>query len=367
VSRTYRIGVIPGDGVGPEVTRQALRVLERVAALAGFSYRIVEYPWSSQHYLDTGRLMSGEDLEELRTLDAIVLGALGDPRVERGLLERSVILTIRLSLDLYINLRPVVLYAERLTPLKGVGSEDVDMVVVRENTEDAYVGLGGTMRPGTPSEVAIAEMIYTRAGVERTIRYAFELARTRQRRHLTLVDKSNAIRPQEIWRRTFAEVATEFPEVETDAIYVDAAAMYMVSDPARFDVIVTTNLFGDILTDLGAVIQGGMGSAASGNLHPGRVSMFEPIHGSAPDIAGRNLASPIGAIAAVGMMLEYLGETSAAALIQGAIRELLVSGRLPSLDARSGLGTDAVGQLVVDEVERLATQEKSQAAENPVV
>jgi 3-isopropylmalate dehydrogenase len=245
----------------------------------------------------------------------------------------------------------VVLYAERLTPLKGVGPADVDMVVVRENTEDVYVGIGGALRAGTPGEVAIAEMVYTRSGVERCIRYAFDLARSRgKKRQVTLVDKSNAIRAQEIWRRTFADVARDYPDISTDELYVDAAAMFMVADPGRFDVMVTTNLFGDILTDLGAVIQGGMGSAASGNIHPGRVSMFEPIHGSAPDIAGTGTANPIGAIAALAMMLEYLGEAEAAAQVNESIQNLLLSGRIPSLDAGSGLTTGQIGDLVAQDI-----------------
>jgi 3-isopropylmalate dehydrogenase len=332
-------------------------VLTRLSRVCDFRVDLTEFPWSSQYYLDTGRLMSDAELDEMRSLDAIYLGALGDPRIERGLVERSVIMTLRLGLDLYINLRPIFLYAARLTPLKNAAPSDVDMVIVRENTEDAYVGIGGTLRPGTSQEVAIAEMIYTRAGVERAIRYAFELARSRnKKRRVTLVDKSNAIRAQEIWRRTFAEVAAEYPEIETDAMYVDAAAMFMVSDPGRFDVMVTTNLFGDILTDLGAIIQGGMGSAASGNIHPGSVSLFEPVHGSAPDIAGQGIASPVGAISALGMMVDYLGEQRAASLLDGAIGNLLVSERIPTLDARSGLSTSAVGDLIADEIERLAAQ-----------
>jgi 3-isopropylmalate dehydrogenase len=355
VSGPYRIGVIRGDGIGPEVVREALKVLERAASIHDFAYDLIEYPWSSTYYLETGRLMTEADLGDLRTLDAIFLGALGDPRVERGLLERSVIMTIRFGLDLYINLRPVVLYAEHLTPLKGVRPQDVDMAIIRENTEDVYVGIGGTMRRGTPQEIAVAEMIYTWAGVERTVRYAFELARRRdKKRRLTLVDKANAIRPHEIWRRALEEVGEEFPDVEREALYVDAAAMLLVSDPARFDVMVTTNLFGDILTDLGAAIQGGMGGAASANLHPGGVSMFEPIHGSAPDIAGKGIASPVAAIAAMAMMLDELGERKAAASIDGAITRLLMSGRVPALDAGSGLSTEATGTLIADELARTA-------------
>jgi 3-isopropylmalate dehydrogenase len=353
VTNHYTIGVIPGDGIGPEVVREGLKVLRAAADLFDFDADLIEYSWGSQRYLDSGELMTTADLDELRKLDAIYLGALGDPRLPRGLIERSVLLTIRFGLDLYINLRPIVLYAEHLTPIKNLTPADVDMVVIRENTEDAYVGLGGTMREGMPNEIAIAEMIFTREGVERPIRYAFELAR-RRRRHLTLVDKSNAIRAQDIWRRVFASVAEEYPDVTTDAIYVDAAAMYLVTDPKRFDVVVTTNLFGDILTDLGAAIQGGMGAAASGNIHPGRVSMFEPIHGSAPDIAGQGRASPIGAIGALAMMLEHLGETEASDAIERAVRALLSSRRIPSLDASSGVDTERQGDMVVEELGRIA-------------
>ena len=348
--RTYRIGVIPGDGIGPEVIGGGLGVLHVLADRFGFTIETVMYPWNSDLYLRSGELMPESMLDEYRLLDALYLGALGDPRVEPGLVERSVLMTIRLGLDLFVNLRPIVLYAEHLCPLKGVRVEDVNMTVVRENTEDVYVGLGGSMRTGTADETAIAEMVFTRRGVERCIRYAFELARGRPRRHLTLVDKSNAIRPQAIWRRTLAEVGREYPDIETDAVYVDAAAMHMVTTPARFDVMVTTNLFGDILTDLGAAIQGGMGSAASGNIHPGRVSMFEPVHGSAPDIAGQGVASPIGAIAAAGMMLEHLGESSAALAVQAAMRALLRSHRIPGLGAGSGLTTENVADLVAREL-----------------
>lgn len=350
--RTYQIGVIAGDGIGPEVVRQGLRVLDGASQLAEFEYELVEYPWNSQLYLDSRQLMPEAMLDEYRTLDALYVGALGDPRVERGLVERSVIMTLRLGLDLYINLRPVVLYAEHLCPLKGMQPGDIDMAVVRENTEDCYAGIGGTLRAGTPDETAIAEMIYTRRGVERAVRYAFELARARDKqRTVTLVDKSNAVRAQEIWRRTFAEVGAEYLDIRRDELYVDTAAMLMISNPRQFDVIVTTNLFGDILTDVGAVIQGGLGSAASGNIHPGQVSMFEPIHGSAPDIAGQNKASPVGAIAALGMLLDYVGERRAAAAIEAAIRGLLVTRRIPSLNANSGITTERVGDLVLAALE----------------
>jgi len=351
VGNSYAIGVIRGDGIGPEVIEQGLRVLETTSAHYDFSLEPVEYPWNSQRYIDTGELMPDKELDEFRKLDAIYLGALGDPRVERGLVERSVIMSLRLGLDLYINLRPIVLMAAHLSPLKRARADDLDMVVVRENTEDAYVGVGGVLNRGTPREIAIAEMVYTWTGVERAIRYAFDLARVRDKaRKVTLVDKSNAIRPQEIWRRVLEHVAAEFPDIRTDAIYVDAAAMFMVEAPQRFDVMVTSNLFGDILTDLGAVLQGGMGSAASGNIHPGRVSMFEPIHGSAPDIAGQNRASPVGAILAGAMMLDHLQEHRAARAIEQAVKHLLLDHRIPALDARSGLSTSAVADLIIDEL-----------------
>ncbi len=345
----YTIGVIPGDGIGPEVVTEGVKVLSVAARLFDFDFTLIDLPWSSQHYLDTGELMTEGSLDRLRELDAIYLGALGDPRLPRGLIERSVLLTIRFGLDLYINLRPIILYASHLTPLKHVTPADVDMVVIRENTEDAYVGIGGTMRQGTPGEIAVAEMIYTRFGIDRTLRYAFDLARER-RKHVTLVDKSNAIKAQDIWRRAFASMEEEYPDISTDAIYADAAAMYLVDDPKRFDVVVTTNLFGDILTDLGAAIQGGLGAAASGNIHPRRVSMFEPIHGSAPDIAGRQVASPIGAIGAAAMMLRHLGEQEAGNAVDASIQALLTDRRIPGLDARTGLSTQQQGDMIVEEL-----------------
>ncbi|HZT96130.1 MAG TPA: isocitrate/isopropylmalate family dehydrogenase, partial [Chloroflexota bacterium] len=253
----YQIGVIRGDGIGPEVVDEGLKVLEAAAAREGFSYRLVEYPWSCAYYLETGEVMPESSLEEYRRLDAILFGAVGDPRVKGGVPERAIIFTLRFGLDLYVNLRPVTLIDERLCPLKGKTPEDVDLVVVRENTEDAYTAIGGQLRRGQPGEVAIAEMIFTRAGVERVIRYGFELARRRNgKKHLTVVDKSNAIGAMDIWRRVLAEVSPEYPDVSTSAIYVDAACLYLVERPQMFDVIVTSNLFGDIITDLGAAIQG---------------------------------------------------------------------------------------------------------------
>jgi 3-isopropylmalate dehydrogenase len=293
-------------------------------------------------------------IDEWRDLDAVLLGAIGHPEVEPGLVERSVILGLRFGLDLYINLRPIKLYAEHLCPIKDKGPADIDFVVVRENTEGEYSQIGGHLKKGTADEVALVNGVYTWKGCERACRYAFELARRRatagggaRKPKVTLVDKANAIRPHDIWTRAFAEVAREFPEVETDHAYVDACCMWMIKNPEWFDVIVTTNLFGDIVTDLGAMLQGGMGIAASGNIHPGRTSMFEPIHGSAPKYAGKNVACPLGAILAVGMMLETLGESAAAARIERAVADLLRSGTVRSADARSGIATSAMGDMVV--------------------
>ena len=373
--KSYSIGVIGGDGIGPEVAAEGLKVLTTAARLHGIQFEFVEYPYSGAHYLKTRELVPERVIDEWRNLDAVFLGAIGHPDVEPGLVERSVIMGLRFGLDLYVNLRPVKLYAEHLCPLKGKSPADVDFAVVRENTEDAYAGLGGIFKKGTQDEVAIAEMVFTRKGTERIIRYAFELARERagvrriatsprappgarsgegspplRRPRVTMVDKANAIRAQDLWTRTFAEVGAEYPDVEQDHAYVDACCMWMVKNPDWYDVIVTTNLFGDIITDLGAMIQGGMGIAASGNLHPGKHGMFEPIHGSAPRYAGKNVASPLGAISAAAMMLDFLGEGRAAAQIEAAVAGLLSSGAIPSIDARSGLSTTQVGDMVVAEI-----------------
>lgn len=352
IQNCYRVGVIGGDGIGPEVVSEGLKVLKAAAADGSFSYELIEYPYGSEHYLKTGELVPDSAIEEWKTLDAVYLGAIGHPEVEPGLVERAVIMGLRFGLDLYVNLRPIKLYAEHLCPLKGVQPKDVDMVVVRENTEDVYAQIGGIFKKGTPDEVALVNGVYTRKGVERAVRYAFELARRRDKqRKVTLVDKSNAIRPQDLWVRVFNEVGQEYPDIERDHAYVDAVCMWLVKSPQWFDVIVTPNLFGDIITDLGAMIQGGLGIAASGNIHPGRTSMFEPIHGSAPKYGGKNVASPVGAIAAAAMMLDFLGEKQAACRIERAIESLLVSRRIPSLDARSGLATNQVGDMVVTEME----------------
>jgi len=351
--KTYRIAVIPGDGIGPEVVAEALRVLERIAAMEGFAVKPTDYPFGAEHYLKTKEVMPDSAFEEIRDHDAILLGAIGDPRIPVGYLEFGIIARMRFGLDLYVNLRPVKLYAEHLCPLKDKTPDDVDFVVVRENTEDAYAGKYGFFKKGTPDEIASQEMLFTRKGVERVIRYAFELARKRGKgKKLTLVDKANAVRAMELWTRTFEEVGAEYPDIAREHAYIDAACMWCIKNPEWFDTVVTSNMFGDILTDLAAMVQGGMGIAASGNLHPGQVSLFEPIHGSAPKHAGKGVANPIATIMAVQMMLDYLGETRAAARIEDAVAGLLRSKRLPSVGSDSGLSTRQVGDLVIEALAR---------------
>jgi 3-isopropylmalate dehydrogenase len=355
MSRSHRVAVIPGDGIGPEVVAEGLRVLDRIAAQEGFRIEPTVYPFGAEHYLKTKEILPDSAFDEIARHDAILLGAIGDPRIEVGLLEFGIIARLRFGLDLYVNLRPVKLYAEHLCPLKDKRPEDVDFVVVRENTEDAYAGMRGFFKKGTPDEVATQEILFTRKGTERVIRYAFDLARARQKRmKLAMLDKANAIRAMDLWTRTFAEVGAEYTDVTREHYYIDAACMIVVRNPEWFDVAVTSNMFGDIFTDLAAMIQGGMGVAASGNIHPGRVSLFEPIHGSAPQFAGKNVANPIATIAAVQMMLDYLGESRAAARIEAAIATLLRSKRLPSLGTDSGFSTRQVGDMILEELEQPA-------------
>ena len=352
MSRSYAVAVIPGDGIGPEVVREGLRVIERVAAIEGFSLKFSRYPFGAEHHLKTKEIFPDSAFSEVRGHDAILLGAIGDPRIEVGLLEFGIIAKMRFELDLYVNLRPVRLYAEHLCPLKDKKPEHVDFVVVRENTEDAYAGMRGFFKKGTPDEVATQEIIFTRKGTERVIRYAFELARKRGKaKKLTLVDKANAVRAMDLWTRTFAEVGAEYPDITREHNYIDAACMYVVKNPEWFDTVVTSNMFGDIFTDLSAMIQGGLGVAASGNLHPGKVSLFEPIHGSAPKYAGQNVANPIATILAGGMMLDYLGETRAAQRLEGAVEGLLASKRIPSVGTDSGFSTTQIADLVLEALE----------------
>ncbi len=350
----YDITVIGGDGIGPEVTKEAFKVADAAAEVFGFKLRKHELPIGSQYFLDHGEAFPDAMFEEAKSTNAIFLGAIGDPRCEPGKVEYGVIARCRFDLDLYVNLRPVKLLQESLCPLKGKGPADVDMLIVRENTEGAYTGMHGFAHKGQALEVATQTMVYTREGVERAIRYAFHLAETRDRQpgreaQVTLIDKANAIRAHDLWQRVFAEVAKEHPNIKTDHAYIDAACMWMVKNPEWFDVAVTPNLFGDIITDLGAMIQGGMGMAASGNIHPGRVSLFEPIHGSAPKHAGKNVASPIAAVMAVGMMFDYIGEKTASGAIDRAIAGLFADGRLKG--ATTGIHkTNEVGDLIAAEV-----------------
>ena len=353
MSRSHAVAVIPGDGIGPEVVREGLRVLERVAAIEGFGVRLSHFPFGAEHFLKTQEVRPDSAFEEIRGHDAILLGAIGDPRIAVGQLEFGIIARLRFGLDLYVNLRPVKLYAEHLCPLKDKKPEHVDFVVVRENTEDAYAGMFGHFKKGTPDEIATQEILFTRKGTERIIRYAFDLARRRgARKKLTLVDKANAVRAMDLWTRTFEEVGREYPEIAREHAYIDAATMWCVKNPEWFDTVVTSNMFGDILTDLAAMIQGGLGVAASGNLHPGRVSLFEPIHGSAPKYAGKNVANPIATIMAVSMLFDHLGEPRAAARIEEAVAGLLRSKRIPSLGSDSGLSTSQVGELVLESLEQ---------------
>ena len=349
--KQYNIAVVAGDGIGPDVTNEALKVLDAVASIHGFSTRKTVYPFGTQHWLDHGRkdemIFPEAAFEEVKQHHAIYLGAIGDPRAPVGKIEYGIIAKMRFELDLYINLRPVRLYDERLCPLKGKGPSDIDMVFVRENTEGAYTGTFGFAHKGLPIEVASQVMTYTRIGVERAIRYAFDLARARDKqKKVTLIDKANALRSHDLWQRVFHEVAREYPDIKTEHAYIDAACMWLVKNPEWFDVAVTTNLFGDIITDLGAMLQGGMGIAASGNLHPGKVSLFEPIHGSAPKYAGQNKACPVAAIMAASMMCDYLGEKEAGAAIENTIIDLIRSKRIRSVNTGDH-GTTEIGDMVV--------------------
>ncbi|MFN9786363.1 MAG: 3-isopropylmalate dehydrogenase [Planctomycetia bacterium] len=349
--KQYNIAVVAGDGIGPDVTHEALKVLDAVASIHGFSTRKTVYPFGTQHWLDHGQkdemIFPQAAFEEVKQHHAIYLGAIGDPRAPVGKIEYGIIAKMRFELDLYINLRPVRLYDERLCPLKGKGPADIDMVFVRENTEGAYTGTFGFAHKGLPIEVASQVMTYTRIGVERAIRYAFDAARARNKqKKVTLIDKANALRSHDLWQRVFHEVAAEYPDIKTEHAYIDAACMWLVKNPEWFDVAVTTNLFGDIITDLGAMLQGGMGIAASGNLHPGKVSLFEPIHGSAPKYAGQNKACPVAAIMAASMMCDYLGEKEAGAAIENTIIDLIRSKRIRSVNTGDH-GTTEVGDMVV--------------------
>ena len=349
MSKTYQIGVIGGDGTGPEVIAEGIKVAEVAAAKHGFGIDWCDYDLGGARYLRTGEILPEGTVEELQKLDAIYLGAIGHPDIKPGIMERGLLLRLRFELDLYINLRPVKLYPNVDSPLKDKRPEDIDFVVVRENTEGLYVGAGGVLRKGTPHEVATQESINTRMGVERCLRYAFDLTQKRNKGNkLTLCGKTNVLTYAfDLWERTFYEVAPEYPSVETDYAHVDAITMWLVKNPEYFDVIVTDNLFGDIITDLGAMVQGGMGIAAGGNINPSGVSMFEPIGGSAPKYTGLNVINPLAAICAGGMMLDTVGESGAAASIDAAVTSALESGKIKSMSAgKMGMGTREVGDLV---------------------
>jgi len=345
----YRIAVIPGDGTGPEVTQEAVKALQTLTSNEEFEVQLTYFDLGGARYLRTGEVLPEGTLDELKTHDAILLGAIGHPDVKPGILEKGLLLELRFQLDQYINLRPVILYPGVETPLKDKGPDDIDFVVVRENTEGLYTGSGGFLRKGTPHEVAIQESINTRSGVERCLRFAFDYCRRRnKRKKLTLCGKTNVLTYAfDLWERVFHEVAREYPDIQTDYAHVDATCMWMVKNPEWFDVIVTDNMFGDIITDLGAMIQGGMGIAAGGNLNPDGVSMFEPIGGSAPKYTGKNIINPLAAVGAVQMLLEHLGEEKAAKRLEGAIRQI-VRKDLKSLSAgQMGYSTTEVGDLVV--------------------
>ena len=349
-----KVAVIPGDGIGIDVTKEAVKVLRVVSDVTHAELALTEFDYGAEKYLATGITLPDADLEKLKAFDAIFIGALGDPRVPDMAHARDILLGMRFKLDLYVNHRPVRLTHERLCPLKGRKPGDIDIVFFRENTEGAYVGIGGIFKKGTADEVAVQEDVNTRKGVERILRHAFEFAKAKGRRKVTMVDKSNALRfAHDIWQRVFAIVAADYPGIETEHWYVDAAAMQLVKAPEKFDVVVTNNMFGDILTDLGAALQGGLGMAASGNVHPGKHAMFEPVHGSAPKYAGKDVANPFAAILAAQMMLEHLGMLEGADLVARAVTGAVADGAT-TRDLGGELGTRAAGDEIVRRVHALA-------------
>ena len=348
---TFNIATIPGDGVGTEVTSEAVKAFEAAAGRHGFSISITEYDLGGRRYLTTGEVLPASTEEELDGHDAILLGAVGTPEVPPGVLERGLLLKLRFDFDLYVNLRPVKLYPGVPSPIAGLTPERCDLVVVRENTEGLYAGMGGIFKRNTPEEVATQESINTRHGVERVVRYAFDLAAGRSNR-LTLCHKTNVLTyAGDLWQRTVDQVAADFPEVAVDYVHVDAACLYLVDTPDRFDVMVTDNLFGDIITDLGAAVQGGLGLAASGNLDPElrHPSIFEPVHGSAPDIAGRGWANPVAAVLSVAMCLNHLGQPEAARGVEAAAASVL-----PELNTMGGpdmgMATAQIGDRIAERI-----------------
>jgi 3-isopropylmalate dehydrogenase len=350
---SFKIAVMGGDGTGPEVVNEGLKVLKALGKSLNLSFDWVPFDLGGERYKKTGEILPDSALADLRKVDAIYLGAIGHPDVKPGILEKGLLLRLRFELDQYINLRPVKLYPNVATPLKDKGPEHIDFVVVRENTEGLYTGAGGILKKGTPDEVAVQESINTRKGVERCLRYAFKLTQERAKeKKLTLCGKTNVLTfAFDLWERAFHEVAKDFSDVKTDYAHVDATCMWMVKNPEWFDVIVTDNMFGDIITDLGAMIQGGMGIAAGGNINPEGVSMFEPIGGSAPKYTGQNVINPLAAICAGGMMMDTLGQKEAAKRVEGAVIKLLNSGKMKSQAAgKMGMSTSEIGDWVAANV-----------------
>ena len=353
-STKARIAVIPGDGTGPEVTDEAIKVLDAVAKLEDINHELVHFDFGGDRYLRTGETLPEGAVEELSTFDAMFLGAVGHPDVPPGIIEKGLLLELRFQLDQYINLRPVKLYPGVETPLAGKGPDDIDFVVVRENTEDLYCGVGGFLKKGTSDEVASQTAVYTRKGCERCVRWAFSYTRKRNNpkgKMLTLVAKTNVLTyGHDLWWRTFQEVAEEYPDVKADYNHVDACCMWMVKNPEYYDVIVVTNMFGDIITDLGAILQGGMGVAAGGNINPdpGGTSMYEPMGGSAPKYTGKNVINPIAAISAMAMLLEHSGFPKAGERISKAIQSVTSSKMKSQAAGKMGYGTKEVGDLVVE-------------------
>jgi 3-isopropylmalate dehydrogenase len=343
-----KIAVVPGDGIGPEVIAAGMRVLEQIDEKRGLGLTFTHFGWNADEYLCTGISMPPGAMDDIRVnYDAIYLGAFGDPRVPDMKHAADILLGMRFQLDLYVNYRPVKLLDDRLSPLKEKGINEIDFVIFRENTEGAYVGMGGNFKKDTQDEIAVQEDVSTRRGVERIIRYAFEYAQNSGRKSVCMSDKNNVMRfGGDLWLRVFEEVAHEFPGIEHFHMFVDALTMQMVRAPEMFDVIVTNNMFGDIVTDLGAALQGGLGVAASGNIHPGRVSLFEPIHGSAPKYAGHDIANPIGAILTAAMMLEYLGYPKEAAIIERAVTAAVQAGETTH-DLGGSLGTKAAAEAIL--------------------
>jgi 3-isopropylmalate dehydrogenase len=373
---TYKISVIPGDGIGPEVIAEGIKVIEAASEVCNFEVEWIHYPFGADHYLATGELLSEEALKELEKYKAIYMGAVGDPRVPPGILEKGILLNLRFYFDEYINLRPVQLFEGVPTPLAGKTHKDINFDVIRENTEDLYVGLGGRAKGKTKEELNLYRKIYnvkfgldiesesdeiayqlmvvSKKGCERVIRYAFELAKKKNKTKLTSVDKANVLTyVYGLWREIVDKVKKDYPNIEVEYAYVDAAAMWFVKNPEAFQVVVTPNMFGDILTDLGAMIQGGLGMAAGANINPKGTSMFEPIHGSAPKYKGLNKANPIATILAGKLMLEFLGEEDAANLIEDAVKEVLKEGRIKPIDLGGSAKTFEIGDAIARKIKEL--------------